>query len=304
VASTSKESIDKGQIAKGGVNASSGGPHQASSSAVAAKPGAYHAQGSDVIERAETGRLSSHDRKNMKAYDDRSYVTTKTTATSSKKTGGVVVSAELVDDMEAKIEEAVRRRLLKEAVTADVVTDHDQFQPRVLNPVQEARRVADLKEIHKPKGVKEKLFGDSRHDVDVASGDSIRKRDYLQWQVQRSPTSNQWVASLLTNQKAMEEGDSIKMELSRINFSAQSQQEAYETGLSNAKPLMQKPEDSPICCVCKAKFAMFRRPTNCRNCGACVCSSCVTIWPSKMLPETFLTKKDKSTVTGKLLLCL
>ena len=303
---SSKGSIDKGQMSKGGSAAAASSNGQPSSSAVATKPGAYHAQGGDIITRAEAGKLSSHDKKNMKAYDDRSYITTKTTATSSKKNGGVpkspggmVVSAELVDDVEAKIEEEVRRRLLQEAITADVVTDNAHLQPRVLNPIEEARRVADLKEIHKPKGVKEKLFGDARHDVDVASGESIRKRDYLQWQVQRSPTSNQWVASLLTNQKAMEEGDSIKMELSRINFSAQSQQEAYETGLSNAKPLMQKPEDAPICCVCKTKFAMFRRPTNCRNCGACVCSSCVTTWPSKMLPETYLTKKDKATVTGK-----
>jgi hypothetical protein len=75
---------------------------------------------------------------------------------------------------------------------------------------------------------------------------------------------------------------------------------AYEVGLSSATPLMLSFDENPICNVCKAKFAMFRRPLNCRNCGVCICSGCTTTWPSKMLPSTYLNKRDKSTVSGEL----
>ena len=158
---------------------------------------------------------------------------------------------------------------------------------------------ADLKDIHKPKGVREKLFGDVRQSVDIAaSPECIRKRDYLQWTVKRNPTTSQWVASVMTNQQAMQEGDTIEMELSKVSYSAVTQEEAYETGLANATPMMQSVDESPICFICKAKFALFRRACNCRNCGVCICSGCATTWPSKMIPDTYLNKKDKATVSG------
>lgn len=49
------------------------------------------------------------------------------------------------------------------------------------------------------------------------------------------------------------------------------------------------------CChICTTKFAIFRRACHCRNCGVCVCKDCVVQWPSKMIPETYNTKKENS----------
>ena len=50
-------------------------------------------------------------------------------------------------------------------------------------------------------------------------------------------------------------------------------------------------ENQKNCHICKAKFAMFRRPGHCRNCGVIVCKDCTVAWPSKMVPETYLNKK-------------
>lgn len=221
-----------------------------------------------------------------------------------KEDGNLVVAAELTDDielmMERKIEEEVRKRIMAQAAQADIVSvDHgvssQHQQRRILPEAEEAKRIADLKEIHKPKGVREKLFGDKRQTVDIAaSPECIRKRDYLQWTVKRNSTTGQWVASVMTNQRAMQEGDSLEAELSKVSYSATTQEEAYETGLANATPLMQSFEENPICFVCKAKFALFRRPCHCRNCGVCICSNCTATWPSRMLPDTYLRKNDKS----------
>ncbi len=215
---------------------------------------------------------------------------------SSKKI--TAVTPELTEDMEAKIEREVQRRLLEQTTMADIVSiDHGSH--RILAPEEEEKRIADLKDVYKPKGVREKLFGDVRQSVDIAaSPECIRQREYLQWTVKHNPTTNQWVASVMTNQRAMQEGDAIEMELSKVSYSVATQEEAYETGLANATPMMHSIDQNPICFICNAKFAVFRRACNCRNCGVCVCSACSTSWPSKMLPDTYLTKKDKAVVTG------
>lgn len=219
-------------------------------------------------------------------------------ASKSDTNNSVVVASELTDDIEATIEREVQRRLLEQTTKAHLVSiDHGNH--RILPPAEEEKRIAELKDVYRPKGVREKLFGDVRQSVDIAaSPECIRKREYLQWSVKRNPTTAQWVASVMTNQRAMQEGDTIEMELSKVSYSAATQQEAYETGLANATPMMHSLGENPICFICKAKFAVFRRGCNCRNCGVCVCSACTTSWPAKMLPDTYLTKKDKAVVPG------
>jgi hypothetical protein len=47
-----------------------------------------------------------------------------------------------------------------------------------------------------------------------------------------------------------------------------------------------------VCHLCKARFALLRRPCHCRNCGVCICKDCAVQWPAKMIPETYNHKKE------------
>jgi len=57
-------------------------------------------------------------------------------------------------------------------------------------------------------------------------------------------------------------------------------------------PRMLPFEDNKTCHICNAKFAMFRRACHCKNCGVCICKDCVVSWPSRMVPETYISKKS------------
>lgn len=270
-----------------------------------AEPGAYLVQGSNV-ERTQTGVLSPQNASSPPVSPSKRTKVQTSSAPNSKATEEapsrarkpLVVAAELSTDLEANIEDEVRRRILSETATAQVVSVAHGIP--MLDPKEEARRLADLRELHKPRGVKEKIFGDSRNaNVDIAtSPESIRKRNYLKWIVKRHQASNLWVATVQTKQKAVEQHDVIEVERTSVNFSATTQQEAFETGLANAVPMMQPMEEFPICYVCKAKFALLRRPQHCKNCGVCVCSSCTTQWPGKMFPETYGAKTLNNVCTA------
>lgn len=269
------------------------------------EPGAYSVQGSNV-ERAHIGILSPQrgsttppvsppirpprtPRTSTRSPAPKSppaeQAVPATAATGGARQRRLVVAAELSDDRET-IEDEVRRRILSEAATAQLVSVAHGMP--MLDPKEEARRLADLRELHKPRGVREKIFGDSRNkNVDIAtSPESIRKRNYLKWTVKRNQATSLWVATVQTKQKAVEQHDVIEVERTSVSFSATTQEEAFETGLAHAVPMMQPTEEHPICYVCKAKFALLRRPQLCKNCGVCVCSGCTTQWPGKMFPET------------------
>jgi hypothetical protein len=290
-----KQKAQKGQE-EADLDAKSKKPSGGSSSGVEQvelTPGAYSVQGQNMA-RASCVLLSPQDQaaKNKGGSSSFPFDHGPPVVAGSARapTPNLVVAAELSTDMEAKIEQEVRRRILSQATKAQIVSVAHGVP--MLDPIEEDRRIADLKELHKPRGVKEKLFGDTRNaDIDIASSpESIRKRNYLKWTVKRNQATNLWVASVQTSQKAIEASDYIETERSIVSFSATTQEEAFETGLANAVPIMQPFEENPICYVCKAKFALFRRPQHCRNCGVCVCSPCSTTWPGKMMPETYNAK--------------
>lgn len=268
------------------------------------KPGAYQIQG-QAVARVETAALPPQERTDVRKSNkavasinpvqrrpkseslpglEQAPAVVNGSATAPR---GIVVAAALSSDVEANIEQEVRRRILSQAAKAQVVSVAHGVS--LLSPQEEARRLADLRELHKPRGVRERLFGDARNsEVDIGtSPESIRKRNFLKWTVKRNQATNMWVSTVQTKQKAVEQNNLIEVERSSVGFSATTQQEAFETGLANAVPIMQPTTEHPICFVCKAKFALFRRPQHCRNCGVCVCSNCTTQWPNSMFPETF-----------------
>jgi hypothetical protein len=210
----------------------------------------------------------------------------------------LVVAAQLSSEVEAHIEAQVRQRIIHEAVQAEVVSvDHDHATKN-MNPDE----LLAYKEMHKPKGVLEKLFGDSRRaagtDIDIsASPECIRTRDLLKWTLRRNSATNQWVASVHPNQLVLESGDPAELQKAVRSFVAPTQLEAHATGLAMAVPRMLPFSEHPICHVCKAKFgALLRRPCHCRNCGVCICAGCATTWSTKRLAETY-RRQNETTAT-------
>ncbi|CAJ1966341.1 unnamed protein product [Cylindrotheca closterium] len=230
----------------------------------------------------------------------------------------VVVAAELTTDAEAQIEDRVRRSILQDTAVASVVMvehggsiAHGKQSPRERSYTNS--RNGNKK--YNPKNVKQKLFGDGKKNsmevilagLEAAPDDYIRKRDLLPWTVKRNATTNKWVASVQTNQKAWEEASSnhersLEQVRSCHTFSGDTESEAYEAGLAMAPPVMHPFSDNPTCFLCKSKFAVFQRPKHCKNCGVVICSSCCCTWSSKRLPDTY-RKKSKNT-TGTVLVCL
>jgi hypothetical protein len=89
-----------------------------------------------------------------------------------------------------------------------------------------------------------------------------------------------WVALVQSRQTA----DPLEAERSMVNFVTWTQDKGREVGLAMARATMQPFDKNPICYVCKVKFAIVLHPNHCRNCGGFICSTCLTSWPSKMLP--------------------
>jgi hypothetical protein len=164
----------------------------------------------------------------------------------------------------------------------------------------------------KRSGFMEKLFGDSVTDeakqaylprpehsptasvssvVSWQQPEQIHSRILLTATVYNNTATNLWIATINTNQKGVAKNPSTASKYLKA-FSFASEQEARESAIANAPPKMISFNESPNCFVCKGKFAMFRRAGHCRNCGVCVCNTCSTTWPSRMIPETYNLKKE------------
>jgi len=221
----------------------------------------------------------------------------------------LVVAAKLASDVEDNIHAQVRKSILEQTPRAAVVhVEHggSSTAHKMEDPIAEAKRKADL-ERYKPKGVKEKLFGDGKTamlDIGAAPDDYIRKRVSLPFTVKQNETTGNWVCSVQTNQKAWEKcqrgnnSASANLDLMRSvkTFSASTEKAALEAGLAMAPPVMDSFDENPICSLCKTKFAVFRRPHHCRNCGVVVCSSCAVSWSSRRVPSTYNSAKKEKVI--------
>mmetsp|Transcript_32003 Transcript_32003/g.77730 ORF Transcript_32003/g.77730 Transcript_32003/m.77730 type:complete len:660 (+) Transcript_32003:114-2093(+) len=219
----------------------------------------------------------------------------------------LVVAAKLAADVEDSIHAQVRKSILEKTPRAAVVhVEHGGTAHKMEDPIREAMRRAEL-ERYKPRGVKEKLFGDGKTamlDIGAAPDDYIRKRVTLPFTVKQNESTGNWVCSVQTNQKAWEKcqrGDnsaSANLDLMRSvkTFSASTEKAALEAGCAMSPPVMDSFDENPICCLCKTKFAVFRRPHHCKNCGVVVCSSCACSWSSRRVPSTYNTAKKEKVI--------
>lgn len=160
-------------------------------------------------------------------------------------------------------------------------------------------------------GIMERLFGDvvtsearrsylpARHPQALTSGasnaqpEAIHTRTLLTASVYHNQATNLWITTINTNQK--DNGTNSTNAARYLQaFSFHTEREARESAYANAPPRMIPFNESPSCFICKGKFAVFRRPCHCRNCGVCICGSCSTTWSSRMIPETYNIKNESN----------
>jgi len=127
----------------------------------------------------------------------------------------------------------------------------------------------------------------------AAQPEAVHTRTLLTASVYHNQATGLWIATINTNQKP---GATNRRNAAKYlkAFSFHTEREARESAYANAPPKMILFSECSNCFICKGKFAVFRRPSHCRNCGVCICSSCTTTWSSKMIPETYNMKKESS----------
>jgi hypothetical protein len=248
------------------------------------QPGAYLIQGSSM-ERAGSGVASAVAAAASQDDDDEHTI--------------LAVAAELSIDIEAKMEEKVRARLLQETTQASVVVVEDQKE----NTSNTLNTHSYKQQYKKHRNVKEKLFGDARGlrpGIAAAPDRYIRTRTLLPWTIQPPTTSltDSWVARVQVRAAT----DPRDIERSLRFYPTASESDAYQTGLAMAPPVRVQP-CPPLCVLCHSQFAVFRRPSQCRNCGVCVCAPCSTQWSAKRLPETYY-ESSSSKPKQKVTICL
>jgi hypothetical protein len=128
-------------------------------------------------------------------------------------------------------------------------------------------------------------------DLDSLTG-SVLPRTLLPSSVIYSEATKSWVATVNTNQRALETNNVEESSKALRAFSVPTKKQAMALAIAWAPPKMNPFTSNPVCFVCEAQFAVFRRACHCRNCGVCVCNSCTMQWPSKMLPATYHRKRE------------
>lgn len=133
--------------------------------------------------------------------------------------------------------------------------------------------------------------GNSASTPEDRAAQSIRPRTLLPWSVIFSPSSRMWVATLQTNQKALDGNNVAEASRSLRAFSLPTEKQAICLAKSWTPPRMLPFSEAKECHIGQTKFALLRRPCHCKNCGVVVCRDCTVQWPSKMLPDTY-NRKD------------
>lgn len=114
-------------------------------------------------------------------------------------------------------------------------------------------------------------------------------RTSLPYSIEHNEMTMEWIAMINTNQEAIDEGDTDEVEEHLATESFKTLQEARAFCHAYCPPRMHSFDDRPNCHLCKKSFnKILRRPTNCKNCGVCICSNCSVSWPSSMLPPTYI----------------
>mmetsp|Transcript_25751 Transcript_25751/g.56437 ORF Transcript_25751/g.56437 Transcript_25751/m.56437 type:complete len:878 (-) Transcript_25751:2462-5095(-) len=117
-------------------------------------------------------------------------------------------------------------------------------------------------------------------------------RTLLPSSIRHSDQTQQWVASIHTDQKSLDLRRNTLAERGVVTMSFESENEARAAVDAFTPPRNLPFKDSPVCFICMAGFKVWKRAGHCRNCGVCICSKCSTTWPSEGLPSTYNIKRE------------
>jgi len=168
----------------------------------------------------------------------------------------------------------------------------DSINQSQRSPHQVFSNVARTTMLKTTSNVIERLFGREGVNTIIGEGFPIMPRTILPWSVFASETTGMWVATLNTNQKALDSNNTIEASKALRAFSVPTEKQAEALARAWSPPRLLPFSDNLLCFICEAQFAVFRRPCHCRNCGVCICSGCTVPWPSKMIPDTYNVKKE------------
>ena len=195
-------------------------------------------------------------------------------------------------------------------VVAEVITaDHDE-RPSATAPLATIEEdLSDQNQNHNPPSPQTdrtsnntrrliRRCGIAKRKHRLKTGTSVSKyvvtRTSLPYTIEHNEMTMAWTAIINTSQEALDEDDTELLEETTVTISFKTIEEAREACHAYAPPRMHSFQDSPKCHICKKGFnRILRRPSHCRNCGLCVCSSCTHHWPACMLPLTYRMGKRK-----------
>ncbi len=214
-----------------------------------------------------------------------------TTSDSSQSNGCRVQREQNVDEVPVVVAEVVHNPRGEEVATNNVTIDNP---PPSGNNDDDRITSSNLAQLHPTKRVRVRKGIKKRRGRHSSMSDFVVTRTSLPYSIEHNEMTMEWVAMINTNQKAIDEGDTDKVEDHLATQVFKTAQEARAFCHCYAPPRMHSLEDSPKCQICKRKFNKFlRRPSQCKNCGICVCSACSVEWSSTMLPSTFHTTEKR-----------
>ena len=116
----------------------------------------------------------------------------------------------------------------------------------------------------------------SDFDLSLLHRHKIVKRTLVPWSVHRSPTTQNWIATITRPDQQNPE------KIRPIQFPFASEKEARTFCKSYAPPKMSQ---SKLCEICDGNPSPTVR--HCRNCGVSVCDKCSVRWGGRMVPKTY-----------------
>jgi len=175
------------------------------------------------------------------------------------------------------------------SAASNVVSEGDYTSTRSM-PRPNLQALSNMA-IRSTRGVMDQLLK-TKASKGVSAPESIFPRMHLPWSVFQNNSTGMWVATVNTNQKALESNNTAEASRALKAFSVTTEREAKEIAQQMSPPTMLAFTNNPVCFICSAKFGVFRRACHCRNCGIVMCANCSTTWPSKMIPNTYNIKNE------------